>query len=546
MSPLLETLEQNLNSDDHILDWLEDTVSFLPSFLNDSYNVEEANEYQWWEQNRDLIDSTSTPTLNVSSDHSTCITSLDLPTSSIPQSSDSSSSRKRKSPTTPNSKSPQEVVSKSCHIGENNESDAVVEEEVVKVKRTVSTKKAAAKGNGNNSNNGNSKEGRWAEQLLNPCAIAISNGNLSRVQHLLYVLHELASPSGDANNRLATHGLRALTHHLSSSTTPSFSTVSPITFASTEPRLFLRSLLKFYEISPWFTFPNAVANASILQILAQETDCLRTVHIVDMGVSHGLQWPTLLEALSHRSGGPPPLVRLTIVVAASMQNNGLSAPFSMGPAGDDFPSRLLRFAKSINLNLQINLLNNHPLEALNPQTMNTSPDETLIVCAQFRLHCISHTIPDDRTDFLKTLRSFEPKAVILCENDLSCSCKHCGDFTTGFTRRVEYLWRFLDTTSSAFKGRECEERRVMEGEAATALINGLEMNEGKEKWCEKMRRVGFIGEVFGEDVIDGARALLRKYDSNWEMKIDDKDKCVCLGWKGQPVSFCSLWKPFTV
>ncbi|KAL5728599.1 hypothetical protein ACHQM5_001668 [Ranunculus cassubicifolius] len=511
--------EPNLNSD-HILDWLEDTVTFLPTFLDDPYNVEDPNEYQWWDppyhhqeqEEQDL-------SFNVSSDITTSATLADpLPVSS------SDTSKKRKQPSTPSSKSP---------------SDGVVEQEVVKVKRAVGGKKGASKGN-NGSSTGVSKEGRWAEQLLNPCAIAISTGNLTRVQHLLYVIHELASVSGDANHRLAAHGLRALTHHLSSSTALTFSSASPNTFSSTEARLFQRSLLKFGEISPWFTFPNTIANASILQVLAQDQDSSRNqnLHIVDIGVSHGLQWPTLLEALSNQTGGPPTLVRLTIIVPAPLQNG---APFSVGPAGDDTPSRLLRFAKSINLNLQINVINNKSLQTLTPQTLNISPDETLIFSAQFRLHSLSHTTPDDRTEFLKLLRSFEPRAVILSDNNMDCSCSHCGDFKTGFSQRVEYLWRFLDSTSSAFKGRECEERRVMEGEAAISLLNGLDMNEGKEKWCEKMTSAGFVNEIFGEDAIDGARALLRKYDSNWEMRMDERDGCICLWWKGQPVSFCSLW-----
>ncbi|KAG5537964.1 hypothetical protein RHGRI_025156 [Rhododendron griersonianum] len=82
----------------------------------------------------------------------------------------------------------------------------------------------------------------------------------------------------------------------------------------------------------------------------------------------------------------------------------------------------------------------------------------------------------------------------------------------------------------------------MEGEAANTLTNLDEMNEGKEKWCERMRRVGFVEEVFGEDTINEARTLLRKYDSNWEMRVEEKDGCLGLWWKGQPVSFCSLWK----
>ena len=44
----------------------------------------------------------------------------------------------------------------------------------------------------------------------------------------------------------------------------------------------------------------------------------------------------------------------------------------------------------------------------------------------------------------------------------------------------------------------------------------------------------FLGEVFGEDAINGASALLRR--------MEEKDGFVGLRWKGQPVSFSSFWK----
>ena len=40
---------------DHILDWLEDSVSFLPSFLDDPYKSGEINSYQWWDQNQYIV-----------------------------------------------------------------------------------------------------------------------------------------------------------------------------------------------------------------------------------------------------------------------------------------------------------------------------------------------------------------------------------------------------------------------------------------------------------------------------------------------------------
>ncbi|CAK9147837.1 unnamed protein product [Ilex paraguariensis] len=123
----------------------------------------------------------------------------------------SSSSLNSNSPITTASQN----LSKNQHrrANEVDDGDTVVEQGV-EVKKSVGTKRAIAKSLGNNCNNGDNKEGRWAEHLLNPCAIAITAGNLTRVQHLLYVLHELASSTSDANHRLSDHGLRALTHHL--------------------------------------------------------------------------------------------------------------------------------------------------------------------------------------------------------------------------------------------------------------------------------------------------------------------------------------------
>lgn len=546
-------MEPNSTSD-HILDWLEGSVSFFPSFLDDPYNSSYIQEYQLWEHDQENIissqyqndvntssspnatNSTTTTTTTIVADAAASDSTTNIPFSDFP--------KKRNATDESSLRESQNQRSKRIKSGSMSEADNVEGTNTNTNTNTVVRKaggKKGAKGNGNNCNNGNNKEGRWAEQLLNPCAAAIAGGNLNRVQHLLYVLHELASTTGDANHRLAAYGLRALTHHLSSSSLAT--TLGGITFASTEPRFFQKSLLKFYEVSPWFSFPNNIANASILQVLAEEVNSSRTLHILDIGVSHGVQWPTFLEALSRRPGGPPPLVRLTVVTASNTENEqNMETPFSIGPSGDNFSSRLLGFAQSMNINLQINKLDNHPLQKLNSQIVDTSSDEIFIVCAQFRLHQLNHNTPDERSEFLKVLRNMKPKGVILSENNMECCCNSCGNFATGFNRRVEYLWKFLDSTSLAFKGRESDERRVMEGEAAKGLTNKREMNEGKEKWYERMKEAGFVGEIFGEDAIDGGRALLRKYDINWEMKVEENNKSVGLWWKGQPVSFCSLWK----
>ncbi|KAD0371269.1 hypothetical protein E3N88_05624 [Mikania micrantha] len=512
---MLETMmfgeqDPDLNSG-QILDWLEDSMPHLPLILDGLYCSTDIVDDPWW--GLDPIDasfeSTSNFVGNLTSTVCSTTASPAVTTDQPRQLSDPSKKRK----------APEHQMGKKSS--------------------------ANKKGNGRltkfDSSVGNNKDGRWAEQLLNPCAAAITVGNVTRVQHLLFVLQELASPTGDANYRLAAHGMQALLHHLSYTTNSPAMTVTPtLSFVTSTPSFFKRSLINFNDISPWFTVPNNIANNAILQVLSeQDYGSCRTVHILDIGVSHGFQWPTLLEALSRRPGGSPPLVRLTVVPPTLDKDQ---IPFANCPLDYCFASHILRFAKDVNVNLQINKLDNCPLQNLNPQVINSSPDEILIICAQFRLHSLNHTKPDNRTEFLKLMRSMEPKGVILSDNNMECSYNSCNNFESRFSQSLEYLWSFLDSTSVAFKGRDTEERMIIEAEAAKALINPCEMNEKREKWGERMRGVGFIEHTFADNVLDQARSLLKKYDNHWEMRVSDHDRSVGLWWKGQPVSFCSLWK----
>ena len=70
----------------------------------------------------------------------------------------------------------------------------------------------------------------------------------------------------------------------------------------------------------------------------------RQVHDVDIGVSHGVRWTTLLEALTRVPwGSTPPSVRLTVVGPAATP----PVPFSASPPGYDCSPQLLRYTKSI-------------------------------------------------------------------------------------------------------------------------------------------------------------------------------------------------------
>ncbi|CAL5085563.1 unnamed protein product [Urochloa decumbens] len=386
---------------------------------------------------------------------------------------------------------------------------------------TSSHRKPSKKGGAKAGAASSDRDARWAEQLLNPCAAAIESGNLPRAQHLLYVLGELASFSGEPNHRLAAHGLRA-------------------------PALRLPA-----AVSPWFALPNALANAAIAQLAASPTRGggtaaaagaaePRRIHVVDVGVSHGVQWPTLLEALTRvPRGSTPPSVRL-ITVAGDVGTTP-PAPFSASPPGYDCSPQLLRYAKSINLDLAI--VHAPSLDAVQ-DILTPGEGETLIVNLQFRL---SHATADEQEQVtvLRNIRSLNPELLVLAELDVGGRSAGGGGAASEFAARLEHLWMFLDSTAAAFKGRDADERRVMEAEAGTALVGTARQGGGKEAWRARLAAAGFEEAAFGGEAVETARALLRKYDGGWELVPPSPATGASVGlrWKGQPVSFCSLWRP---
>lgn len=83
-----------------------------------------------------------------------------------------------------------------------------------------------------------------------------------------------------------------------------------------------------------------------------------------------------------------------------------------------------------------------------------------MICVQFRA---SHNNADDQTAFLRPICESEPDLVVLSEIDSGRGSDGAdGGFPAGFARKADLLWKFLDSKSAAFRGKDCSERQVME------------------------------------------------------------------------------------
>ncbi|KAI5680662.1 hypothetical protein M9H77_01889 [Catharanthus roseus] len=75
----------------------------------------------------------------------------------------------------------------------------------------------------------------------------------------------------------------------------------------------------FYEATPYLKFSHFTANQGILEAF-QGHDF---VHVIDFSLMQGLQWPSLIQALALRPGGPP-LLRITGIGPPSTKRSRFS------------------------------------------------------------------------------------------------------------------------------------------------------------------------------------------------------------------------------
>ncbi|GKC24503.1 scarecrow-like protein 9 [Tanacetum coccineum] len=139
--------------------------------------------------------------------------------------------------------------------------------------------------------------------LLVTCAQAVEADDTRNASELLRQIRQHASPFGDGSQRLAhcfANGLEARLAGTGSQIHRGL--VSKKTSAAD----YIKAYYLYNASSPFINVSNFASNRTIMD-MAKNT---ARIHIIDFGILYGVQWPTFIQRISQRKGGPP-RVRLT-------------------------------------------------------------------------------------------------------------------------------------------------------------------------------------------------------------------------------------------
>ncbi|KAI4298112.1 hypothetical protein MLD38_040454 [Melastoma candidum] len=141
------------------------------------------------------------------------------------------------------------------------------------------------------------EEGLHLLTLLLQCAEAVSADNLDEANKMLLEISERSTPYGTSAQRVAAYFSEAISARLINSCLGIY---SPLPSAPLAHKI-SAAFQVFNGLSPFVKFSHFTANQAIQEAFERED----RVHIIDLDIMQGLQWPGLFHILATRPGGPP-------------------------------------------------------------------------------------------------------------------------------------------------------------------------------------------------------------------------------------------------
>lgn len=360
--------------------------------------------------------------------------------------------------------------------------------------------------------------------LLLQCAECVAMDNLQEANDLLPEISELSSPFGTSPERVGAYFAHALQARVISSCLGTYSPLTIRTLNQTQSQRMFNSLQSYNSISPLIKFSHFTANQAIFQALDGED----RVHVIDLDVMQGLQWPGLFHILASR---PKKIQSLRIS--------------GFGSSSDLLQStgrRLADFASSLGLPFEF-----HPVEGkignlTDPNQLELRPGEALVV--HWMQHCL-YDITGSDLGTLRLLSTLKPKLITIVEQDLS----HGGSFLGRFVEALHYYSALFDALGDSL-AMDSLERHVVEQQLFGCEIRNIIAVGGPkrtgevkvERWGDELKGVGFRPVSLGGNPAAQASLLLGMFP--WKgYTLVEENGCLKLGWKDLSLLTASAWQP---
>ena len=370
--------------------------------------------------------------------------------------------------------------------------------------------------------------------LLTLCAEAVAADNRRSAIDLLKQVRQNATPTGDAMQRLANVFADGLEARLAGSGTQIYKAlISRPTSAA--------DVLEAYHMvltaCPFRKLSNFFSNITIKKIAENAT----RVHIVDFGIMYGFQWPSLIQRLSSRPGGPPKL-RITGI---DLPNPG----FRPAERVEETGRRLENYANTFKVPFEFNAIA-QMWDTVQIEDLKIDRNEVLVVNSLFRLRNLldeTVVVESPRDTVLNLIRKMNPDVFI---HGVVNGAYSAPFFITRFREALFHFSTLFDMLEANVP-REVPERVLFErdifGWEAMNVIacegaERIERPETYKQWQMRIQRAGFRQLPVNREIFTTAKERVQALHHK-DFVIDVDSQWLLQGWKGRIVYALSSWKP---
>ncbi|KAI4333290.1 hypothetical protein L6164_018120 [Bauhinia variegata] len=366
--------------------------------------------------------------------------------------------------------------------------------------------------------------------MLLACAEAVGCRDTQQADSLLRRIWTMVSPCGDPLQRVAycfAMGLKCRLSLLPHNVFANDALTTSAMDVTRENKLEAFQLL--YQRTPYIAFGFMAANEAICQASQGKS----SLHIIDLGMEHTLQWPSLIRALASRPEGPPKL-RITGLTGDDAE---LKLQHSM--------NLLVEEASSLGLSLEFQIISEPVTPSLlTAEKLNLREGKALFVNSIMHLHKYVKESRSYLKAVLQSIKRLNPTLLTVVEQDSN----HNGPFFLGrFLESLHYYSAVFDSLEARMP-RNSQDRMKIErlhftGEICNIVAhegpNRIERHERVDQWRRQLGRAGF--QVMELKCTSQARMMLSVYDCDGYTLSSEKG-CLLLGWKGRPIMMASAWQ----
>ncbi|XP_057798136.1 protein SCARECROW-like [Salvia miltiorrhiza] len=355
--------------------------------------------------------------------------------------------------------------------------------------------------------------------LLFECAVAISLDNLGEAHRMLLELSQTASPYGASSaERVVAYFAKAMSSRVVNSW---IGVCAPI---HVDFKAVHAAFHVYNNVSPFVKFAHFTSNQAILEACSRHS----RLHIVDLDIMQGLQWPALFHILATRAEGAP-YVRMT----------GLGSSMELLL---ETGKQLSSFARRLGMQFEFHAVEKKFGDVADVSALGIRRGDTLAV------HWLQHSLYDATGPDWKTMRLLQglrPRVVTLVEQEIA----HGGSFLDRFVASLHYYSTMFDSLGAFLAGEDAGRHRVeqwvLHREINNVLAVGGPARSGEDKfrnWRSELAGSGFVQMGMSGNAMAQAQLILNMFPAARGYRLVQGDHgTLSLGWKDTSLYTASAW-----